>query len=386
MSEENTGEAVVKENLTTEPAETHSADVRADVEKVYDQLSKESEGEEQGTKKEPKESKKEKNEPSQEQATEPSTDKLKEKKEEKTKKKEEEEVKEEAKDDDIKPPVRFSKKAKEVFAQLPKELKEEVANTIKAFEQDYTKKTNIIGAEQKKIAPITQTLESNSDIFEEAGIDPISGVQKLIQAQRLIQENPKMAYLKMLEADGLTVADLAEAVESGEYNSSNFEIQSLTKKVDQLMQIVIYQQEQQKHESMQKEYTSAVKEYENFKSEKDANGNLRFPFVEQIQDDFIRGITAIRQSNPEMSKRGILEQAYEQACWSNPQTRKELILQYLSDAESARAAKVKEEQENARRLNKFPRGGSGTPGHASSESNDVLSDVRRAYKELSSIG
>lgn len=84
-----------------------------------------------------------------------------------------------------------------------------------------------------------------------------------------------------------------------------------------------------------------------FLQAKDDKGQPLYPFVDNVLDDMVARISAIRRQNPGMAQQEVMKQAYDAAVWANPETRAVLIA--AQQAPQVRAAESQQKLEAARR-------------------------------------
>jgi len=102
-----------------------------------------------------------------------------------------------------------------------------------------------------------------------------------------------------------------------------------------------------------------------FESETDENG-LKHPYFSNVENEMIAIIPQIRQNNPSLSHIEVLNQAYDNSIWANPETRQLLQVQQDRKIEAERKRKAKEDAAKAQKANKvnLRKGGEHTPSQA----------------------
>lgn len=88
-------------------------------------------------------------------------------------------------------------------------------------------------------------------------------------------------------------------------------------RVDQLLQH-LQTQEQQRVAAEQAQLESTVTAWMEAKDEK---GNLKYPYLGDVMDTMQVLVPHLRQANPSLSHGEVLQRAYEQAIWANPDVR-----------------------------------------------------------------
>lgn len=116
-------------------------------------------------------------------------------------------------------------------------------------------------------------------------------------------------------------------------------------RVDQIYQYLT-QQEQQRAQAEAREREMAVS---NWANAKDAAGNPLRPYVDDVASEMSAYMPLIRQAKPGASHADILQEAYEQACWANPEVRQLLLREQQTAAEAKRLADSQQRVAEAKR-------------------------------------
>lgn len=97
-----------------------------------------------------------------------------------------------------------------------------------------------------------------------------------------------------------------------------------------------------------------------FKAATDDKGQPKYPFFDALEERMAMEIPYIRQQNPGLTSKQLLEKAYEQAVWANPDTREFMRSEQAKQEQAqrqAQAAARKAELEKANKVNLNKRGG-----------------------------
>ena len=132
------------------------------------------------------------------------------------------------------------------------------------------------------------------------------------------------------------------------------EIQTLKQQLNQQNQ----QRQQQEDFAINQALTA-------FESETDENG-LKHPYFSNVENEMIAIIPQIRQNNPSLSYIEVLNQAYDNSIWANPETRQLLQVQQDKKIDAERKRKAKEDAAKAQKANKvnLRKTGEHTPSQA----------------------
>ena len=99
----------------------------------------------------------------------------------------------------INAPQSWSTEKKAIFAALPPEAQEYIAQRDKEASEALSRQGN----ELKSFEPIKSVLEQHMDIFERNGIGVDDGLGRLLHAERLLEQNPVAAIAQIAQAYGV---------------------------------------------------------------------------------------------------------------------------------------------------------------------------------------
>lgn len=152
-------------------------------------------------------------------------------------------------------------------------------------------------------------------------------------------------------------------------------------RVDQILSSL---QAQERAKAQQEEAVSNAAT-ERFIAAKDASGHPAHPFVDNVLDDMIQRVSNIRRANPSINHEQVLQQAYEAACWADPEVRAVLIGQQQATAQtSADTLRKVEQAKQASRAN-MPKRGSVPTGRVTAAklgTPEADSEMLETYREL----
>lgn len=116
-------------------------------------------------------------------------------------------------------------------------------------------------------------------------------------------------------------------------------------RVDTIMQTF----ERQERERAAQDESIRTAAANDFVSAKDDKGQPRYPFIDNVADDMAERVASLRRKNPAMPHKEVLEKAYDDAVWANPETRAVLLSQQQAKAQSQ--AQTAQRVETAKRAN-----------------------------------
>lgn len=241
--------------------------------------------------------------------------------------------------EEISPPISWKEKEKEAFRKLPKELQE----TISRRESERDKGTQKAFEEAARYRREREELEEIFEPYDQelklAGATRAQVIRQALAVQEQINRDPKGSILKILDAYGLSLPELAES-----HQPVDPHVQALQQEISRLQQYVSGQQV-----AAQTEYVGHVEsEIETFASEVDESGSARFPHFNDVYYDMLPIVKAMRESNPQATHRQILEAAYDRAVYASPAVRERMIESRLKQAEAKRIEDQKAQAQKAR--------------------------------------
>lgn len=106
----------------------------------------------------------------------------------------------------IQPPQSWSAEAKAKWATLPPDLQETVAKREREAHEAITRQ----GQELRAVEPIRSVIEQHRDIFERNGVTPDDGIGRLLNAERMLSQDPYTAIATIAQAYGVDLAQFAQ--------------------------------------------------------------------------------------------------------------------------------------------------------------------------------
>lgn len=271
----------------------------------------------------------------------------------------------------IAPPYSWSADNKELFAKLPREMQDYVIKREQERESFVGRKAQEVSAVREKYAPVERIVTQYGDTFKKANLDPYQGIESLVLAQQYLDKDPVGALRLMAQSYGLDLSQLASGAESTQaaqpqaYPQMHYLTNELETIRGKLAAI--------EHEKVAQQQRAAVSEVESFANEMDSSGKLVRPYMADVHEQMMDEVRLIRQRQPELPARQILQQAYETSCWKNPNVRSRLI-------EQQRAPQVQAQRvQQAKLAGSSVRGAPGASTLGSTNGNSVRDALLAAF-------
>lgn len=130
--------------------------------------------------------------------------------------------------------------------------------------------------------------------------------------------------------------------------------------------------------TQQQQLASTKSEIEAFATEKDASGNAIRPHFDAVEAQIRRLVPVIKSENPGASARAILQKAYDEAVYLNPEVREQIIQGRLGQTkQSVEASEAVERAKKAQMAGKLLSGGTpmGTKPNGAVDPNDLRATI-----------
>lgn len=207
----------------------------------------------------------------------------------------------------IEAPARWTEADKAAFAKLPREAQTLLSDRYKAMEADYTRKSQEVAEFRRHAEPLVQAVQPYSEylnqIGQQVGRHPAEMIRNMIGFEYTLRTGTpeqKQQALAKLAAD-YGIAPALPSGEGGQQGQPDPYINHLYQRVPQL-ESKLSQFEQW---MAQQEQSAVSQQVESFASARDANGNLKHPYFEDVKPH----MAALMQSGQAQT----MQEAYELA-------------------------------------------------------------------------
>jgi hypothetical protein len=185
-------------------------------------------------------------------------------------------------------------------------------------------------------------------VYEGKGLKPEQAVGLLLQAQAKLDADPANAIQEIANAYGVDLAQVyggkqQQPAQAPQGEQTDY-IRTLESKIANLERGLGYTYqtvEVQRQAEVQRANATLAKLVEDFAKDKT-------DFAE-IEDDVARQARVIKEENPNLEPQAVLQKAYEQARWSNPDLRARLIAEQAKQQQEAEEQKRKTEADKAKK-------------------------------------
>lgn len=269
----------------------------------------------------------------------------------------------------IEPPEDWSKEQVERFNKLDAEGQALVLQQHKEFKQAFTRKSEELSDSARFAETIRKEFEPYRRDLNMMGLNEDQAVRQLLTLNDYARKDPA-GYIKWVaEQANVDLAGLAGNGQNQDDELTDPETRALKKEIatlrDQVQQLGGTVKEQQT--SQQQQSAQAVQNtIQEFRQAQDESGNPKHPHFDKVEAHMAALLSQGAASN--------LQDAYDQAVWANPETRK----QVMKDQDRRKEQSRKKEVEKARKASaRNVRGTAATTG-----AGDKQPDFENWHKEL----
>jgi len=232
------------------------------------------------------------------------------------------------------PPAYWPADEKARFAQLAPETQKFLLSRVKEQEADYTRKTQEVAEQRRAAEEITKVFEPYKQDLELSGMTPSQITKQLLAAHKFLVNDPVNALKWLAQSYKVQPETLVPPKEEEAYIDPT--VKALRDELNQVKAQLQYRAQTEQQQSSN-EVLNTIKAFQESKNE---DGTPKYPHFEQVRD--VMG--------PLVAKGKTLEQAYEIASYTLPETierikdevSKTAIADAAKKAEEARKLKAKE--------------------------------------------
>lgn len=256
-------------------------------------------------------------------------------------------------------PVSWSAEAKALWGSLPPAIQQ-------AALKRETEASNGIRQYSEKVAQYEQALAPLAQEAQRRGLSTADGIQRLMDGQRFLEQQPAQAILWLAQQNGIDLAELASNPPAAPQPSRPDPVYAQVSQTVQTLEQRLQQIEFGNNLTVAQQFAASKPYYAD---------------VEAQLPDFIREVLAV---DPSLQGLPLLEKAYERAIWLNPDVRAKIQAEEHAKAEQARLAEVAAKANQASRAAVSVKGSSAPPAPPrkpnGSDNGTVYDDVRAAIQ------
>lgn len=271
----------------------------------------------------------------------------------------------------VTPPSTWSAAAKSIYATLPEVARKEIAKR----EADYARGIQMHADKARFAETLMREIQPYEAMLRAEGSTPDKAVASLMRSAYVLRTaSPQQKGELIMQIAQQYGADLSQFVGQRESPDGQQDPSNVQQTVQQLLSPYLQRlqaQEQQQAQAQQEQAAQVEREIssqiEAFRSATNQDGTPKHLYFENVRGE----MSALMANGRAQS----LDQAYEMACWANPEVRAALIADQQSKAEAQRLEEAKRKAKDAGRagFNVQGQGGVGIAGATQSSLRDDLS-------------
>lgn len=266
----------------------------------------------------------------------------------------------------IEPPVSWSKEMKDKWGSLPPDTQEFIARR----ESEAQVKISQLGNERAAFQPVAQVIEQNRDVFAKHGMPAEKGMALLLNAQRMLDDNPVAAIAQIARSYNVDLAAFGngEGQQSPEVAILQTELANLRAQLNETTNHVRSQQEAELR-SVEQQHLSTIDQFLAGK-----------PLNESDYEEFAVLIEAEKRLSPGHKPEQWLSQAYETFQARTPERRAALIEAKAAETAEKLKAETQKKAADAKKLGSLNVRSSPNASNAARSMDDTLREIaRKAY-------
>tara|TARA_R110001592_G_scaffold190810_1_gene436837 strand:+ start:291 stop:1445 length:1155 start_codon:yes stop_codon:yes gene_type:complete len=238
------------------------------------------------------------------------------------------------KESPLKAPDHWPEVDKSKFDSMPKDAQEWALERYNSMTADYTRKTQEAAQIRRQYQPMDQVLAPVRGQLQANNINEAEYVSRLIEADKMLQQNPVGAIQYLAQQAGVNL----DTLEQGEQQYADPQIAALQNRVE-LLTNHLTSQEQAQAESQTNELYSQI---EGFRARQDADGNRLYPHFDSVR----QAMGGLIQTGQAQS----MVDAYNKAVRLDDGLYKETLVAERKKAESQEDSRRKEAVQKAKKV------------------------------------
>lgn len=229
------------------------------------------------------------------------------------------------------PPATWAKEYKERFKQVPRDLQEVILDRERHRERHYTQKQEELARAGRSYADLEKAVTPHMQRYQLHGVTPAQVVQQSLAVEAMLNQNPVQGLQWIAKRYGVDLSrPLVQQPTQQQPQDPRFN------QVQQELATLKQWQYQQQQAAMQQYSSHLQSEVDTFKAD--------HPFVDEIEQDMTPIVAGLKQANPTMPNRQILEKAYKLALDDN----KDIKARIAVEQQTARQREIEEKAKKAR--------------------------------------
>ncbi len=216
------------------------------------------------------------------------------------------------------PPVSWAAEAKQAWATLPPAIQTAVLKREKEASDGFAQYSERTKGYERILSPIAQEAQK-------LGLDVENGIKRLMDGHRFLEEQPAQAILWLAQRHGLNLAELASNPPAPQTP-----VRSEATVPPQFVQ----------HISSLEERLNGFLVDQNMSAVERFAADPKNEHYTAVEDQLPGIMRSLQAADPSLKGVPLLEKAYENAVWLNPDIREQVVAGRLAQTQQAASAKV----------------------------------------------
>ncbi|MAF88890.1 MAG: hypothetical protein CL963_03500 [Euryarchaeota archaeon] len=271
--------------------------------------------------------------------------------------------------DHVNPPSTWTAESKSKWADVPDWVRTEVHKR----ENESIKGVDMMRDRATFGDRMNQVVQPYMPLINSQGGTPESTVQGMLNtAYQLYQGTPQaktQLIVKLAHEHGFLNELVAYVMQDGQTRQQNSQIRSVIVPLQNQIQTLEQKLNGQNAASQQAQQSETMAELEAFAAETNEDGTLAHPYFENVRERMAQEFESGAQT---------FKEAYDNAVWSNPDTRKLMQSQQVSSTEKTRQEQATERAKKAKKADSVNISTKGT--HESGQQADPIGTVEDTMK------
>jgi hypothetical protein len=258
----------------------------------------------------------------------------------------------------VAPPVSWAADAKAQWASLPPAIQQAVLKRETEASNGFAQYSEKVRSYEQALAPLAQEAQRR-------GLSVSDGIQRLLDGERFLAAQPEQAILWLAQKNGIDLAQLAS-------NPPAPQQQARTEPSHATVDPRVSQLEERLNTILMDQNMGVVQSF--------AAAN---PHYAKVEDQLPAIMSQLKAVEPTLTGQALLQRAYDQAIWLNPDVRAELIAAQQQQSQQQQVQKVAAKAAQASRAAVSIKGSSAgaAPPPKKESTGDVYDDVRAAIAQ-----
>lgn len=246
------------------------------------------------------------------------------------------------------------------FTALPAEAQQYVAQTMEA-----------VNNQGRRYAAFEQMIAPRYQAWALSGMTPEGAVNQLLALSDFAGKDPQGFLKYFAQQQNINLEDLAFGPDP--VDPAYAALQSQFGQLQQQLHVMTSAQNQQQQAALVNTIAQEIEA-------KDASGAYKYPHMEDLGDNIMPYIQVVRGERPQAQVAEVIQEAYDRACWANPNVRTKM------QAAQATTQQAQQLAQSAEAVRKAQRAGSSVPsgapsGGVSQQANSGSRSLRDIIKE-----